>query len=207
MPVGVAPFPPSLTPTGTSVFYFINQPNCASAPERGCIVQVMRQIANLYIRLLYVTVVHTPVIYTVGLQATFWNMNSSVKAVLVVPYSSFLFECNTERGCIDQLYIEPGYIHLPNLTSHLILRGCPSPATDYILCMFRVYMNHIISVKNCKRQTMEHTWVDTFELIMKGLLVNILGFLGILANILIIIVLRHRKMKSSISLIMMGNSF
>ena len=52
---------------------------------------------------------------------------------------------------------------------------------------------------------MEPTWVDTFELIMKGLLVNILGFLGIVANILIIIVLQHRKMKSSISLIMMGN--
>ena len=45
----------------------------------------------------------------------------------------------------------------------------------------------------------------TFELIMDGLLVNILGFLGILANILIIIVLRHCKIKSSISLIMMGN--
>jgi hypothetical protein len=47
----------------------------------------------------------------------------------------------------------------------------------------------------------------TFELIMDGLLVNILGFLGILANILIIIVLRHCKIKSSISLIMMGIFF
>ena len=28
--------------------------------------------------------VKTPVLYTVGLQATFWNMNSSVRAVLVV---------------------------------------------------------------------------------------------------------------------------
>ena len=44
----------------------------------------------------------------------------------------------------------------------------------------------------------------TFELIMDGLLVNILGFLGILANILIIIVLRHCKIKSSISLIIKG---
>ena len=51
----------------------------------------------------------------------------------------------------------------------------------------------------------KQTWVDNLELIMKGLLVNILGFLGIIANILIIIVLRHRKMKSSsINLIMMG---
>ena len=51
----------------------------------------------------------------------------------------------------------------------------------------------------------EHTWVDNLELVMKGLLVNVFGFLGIIANILIIIVLRHRKMKSSsINLIMMG---
>ena len=47
----------------------------------------------------------------------------------------------------------------------------------------------------------------TFELIMDGLLVNILGFLGILANILIIIVLRHCKIKSSISLIIKGIFF
>ena len=46
--------------------------------------------------------------------------------------------------------------------------------------------------------------LDTFELIMRGWLFSILGGLGIVANILIIIVLRHRKMKSSISLIMMG---
>ena len=44
----------------------------------------------------------------------------------------------------------------------------------------------------------------TFELIMDGLLVNIFGFLGIVANILIIIVLRHCKIKSNISLIMKG---
>ena len=46
--------------------------------------------------------------------------------------------------------------------------------------------------------------LDTFELITRGWLCSILGGLGIVANILIIIVLRHRKMKSSISLIMMG---
>ena len=54
---------------------------------------------------------------------------------------------------------------------------------------------------------MEQTWIDTFELIMKGWLVNILGFLGIVANILIIIVLRHCKIKSNIRLIMKGNFF
>ena len=47
----------------------------------------------------------------------------------------------------------------------------------------------------------------TFELIMDGLLVNIFGFLGIVANILIIIVLRHCKIKSNISLIMKGIFF
>ena len=46
--------------------------------------------------------------------------------------------------------------------------------------------------------------LDTFELITRGWLCSILGGLGIMANILIVIVLRHRKMKSSISLIMMG---
>jgi hypothetical protein len=43
------------------------------------------------------------------MQVTKFNLVTDLQIMLSnVPYSSFLFECNTERGCIDQLYIELG---------------------------------------------------------------------------------------------------
>ena len=43
------------------------------------------------------------------MQVTKFNLVTDLQFMLSnVPYSSFLFECNTERGCIDQLYIELG---------------------------------------------------------------------------------------------------
>jgi hypothetical protein len=43
-------------------------------------------------------------------QVTKFNLVTDLQIMLSrVPYSSFLFECNTERGCIDQLYIELGF--------------------------------------------------------------------------------------------------
>jgi hypothetical protein len=42
-------------------------------------------------------------------QVTKFNLVTDLQIMLSnVPHSSFLFECNTERGCIDQLYIELG---------------------------------------------------------------------------------------------------
>ena len=42
-----------------------------------------------------------------------------------VPHSNFYFECNTERGCIDQLYIELGTSRLEQaLEGDLILMYC-----------------------------------------------------------------------------------
>jgi hypothetical protein len=47
------------------------------------------------------------------MQVTKFNLVTDLQIMLSnVPHSSFLFECNTERGCIDQLYIELG--HAPN---------------------------------------------------------------------------------------------
>jgi hypothetical protein len=43
------------------------------------------------------------------MQVTKFNLVTDLQIMLSnVPYSSFLFECNTEKGCIDQLYIELG---------------------------------------------------------------------------------------------------
>ena len=43
------------------------------------------------------------------MQVTKFNLVTDLQIMLSnVTHSSFLFECNTKRGCIDQLYIELG---------------------------------------------------------------------------------------------------
>ena len=58
------------------------------------------------------------------MQVTKFNLVTDLQIMLSnVPYSIFLFECNTERGCIDQLYIELGLNVLCSILVQMVRFG------------------------------------------------------------------------------------
>ena len=67
------------------------------------------------------------------MQVTKFNLDTDLKIMLSnVTHSHFYCECNKERGPIDQLYIELGYI-LTLRTVNDVIKGIPEKSLGNIL--------------------------------------------------------------------------